>query len=69
MEWSEIRSRRITPLQLAPESVFLRSQRIMEVRKLDLTDACAVRELRICVRSVENLPPAERRLLEHLKAS
>jgi DNA-binding transcriptional LysR family regulator len=56
-------------LAVVPESVFLRSQRIMEVRKLDLTDAWAIRELKICVRSFENLPPAARRLVEHLKAS
>jgi DNA-binding transcriptional LysR family regulator len=56
-------------LAFVPESVFLRSQRIMEVRKLDLTDAWAIRELKICVRSFENLPPAARRLVEHLKAS
>jgi DNA-binding transcriptional LysR family regulator len=56
-------------LAVVPESVFLRLQRIMEVRKLDLTDAWATRELKICVRSFENLPPAARRLVEHLKAS
>jgi DNA-binding transcriptional LysR family regulator len=56
-------------LAVVPESVFLRLQRIMEVRKLDLTDAWAIRELKICVRSFENLPPAARRLVEHLKAS
>jgi DNA-binding transcriptional LysR family regulator len=56
-------------LAVVPESVFLRSQRIMEVRKLDLTDTWAVRELKICVRSFENLPPAGKRLVEHLKAS
>jgi DNA-binding transcriptional LysR family regulator len=38
-------------LAVVPESVFLRLQRIMEVRKLDLTDAWAIRELKICVRS------------------
>jgi DNA-binding transcriptional LysR family regulator len=56
-------------LAVVPESVFLRSQRIMKVRKLDLTDAWAIRELKICVRSFENLPPAARRLVEHRKAS
>jgi DNA-binding transcriptional LysR family regulator len=56
-------------LAVVPESVFLRLQRNMEVRKLDLTDAWAIRELKICVRSFENLPPAARRLVEHLKAS
>jgi DNA-binding transcriptional LysR family regulator len=56
-------------LAVVPESIFLRSQRILEVRKLDLTDAWAIRELKICVRSFENLPPAARRLVEHLRAS
>jgi DNA-binding transcriptional LysR family regulator len=56
-------------LAVVPESVFLRSQRVMQVRKLDLTDAWAIRELKICVRSFENLPPVARRLVEHLKAS
>ena len=56
-------------LAVVPESVFLRCQRNIEVRKLELTDSWAVRELKICVRSFENLPPAGRRLVEHLKAS
>ena len=54
---------------VVPESVFLRCQRTIGVRKLDLTDSWAVRELKICMRSFENLPPAVRRLVEHLKAS
>jgi hypothetical protein len=32
----------------------LRCQRNIEVRKLELTDSWAVRELKICVRSFEN---------------
>ena len=54
---------------VVPESVFLRCQGTIGVRKLDLTDSWAVRELKICVRSFENLPPAGKRLVEHLKAS
>ena len=53
---------------VVPESVFLRCQRMIEVRKLDLTDNWAIRELKICMRSFENLPPAGKRLVEHLKA-
>jgi hypothetical protein len=51
---------------VVPESVFLRCQRMIEVRKLDLTDNWAIRELKICMRSFENLPPAGKRLVEHL---
>jgi DNA-binding transcriptional LysR family regulator len=54
---------------VVPESVFLRCQGTIGVRKLDLTDSWAVRELKICMRSFENLPPAGKRLVEHLKAS
>jgi DNA-binding transcriptional LysR family regulator len=51
------------------ESVFLRCHGTIGVRKLDLIDSWAVRELKICMRSFENLPPAGKRLVEHLKAS
>lgn len=54
-------------LAIVTESAFLRCQGAMELRKLDLTDIWAVRELQICVRSLENLPPAGRLLVEHLK--
>ena len=53
---------------VVPESVFIRCQRMIELRKLDLTDNWAIRELKICMRSFENLPPAGKRLVEHLKA-
>ena len=36
---------------------------------VDLTDAWAVRELTICVRSLDELPPYARQLVEHLRAS
>jgi DNA-binding transcriptional LysR family regulator len=54
---------------VVPESAAQRCQGTMEVRKLDLTDSWAVRELRICIRSFESLAPAGRRLVEHLKAA
>jgi hypothetical protein len=41
----------------------------MEVRTVNLEDSWAVRDLRICIRSMESLPPAARRLAEHLKAA
>jgi DNA-binding transcriptional LysR family regulator len=53
---------------IVPDSAAQRCQAAMNVRKVNLADRWAVRELRICVRSLENLPPAPRRLVEHLKA-
>jgi hypothetical protein len=61
--------RRFPTRPIVPESVFLRCQRNIEVRKLDLTASWAIRELKICMRSFENFPPAARRSVEHLKAS
>jgi hypothetical protein len=51
-----------------PESAAARYQASMEVRNVDLEDSWAVRDLRICIRSMESLPPVARRLAEHLKA-
>lgn len=39
------------------------------VREIALTDAWAERELRLAVRSLDMLPPAARRLVEHLQAA
>jgi hypothetical protein len=35
---------------------------------VDLTNAWALRELTICVRNVEALPPYARQLVEHMRA-
>jgi DNA-binding transcriptional LysR family regulator len=56
-------------LAVVPESAAVRCQASMEVRTVDLEDSWAVRDLRICIRSMESLPPAARRLAEHLKAA
>lgn len=56
-------------LAVVPETAAVRCQASMEVRTVDLEDSWAVREVRICIRSMENLPPAARRLAEHLKAA
>jgi DNA-binding transcriptional LysR family regulator len=56
-------------LAVVPESSAVRYQASMEVRTVTLEDSWAVRDLRICIRSMESLPPAARRLAEHLKAA
>jgi molybdate transport repressor ModE-like protein len=56
-------------LAVVPESAAVRYQASMELRTVHLEDSWAVRELRICIRSMESLPPAARHLAEHLKAA
>jgi molybdate transport repressor ModE-like protein len=56
-------------LAVVPESAAVRYQASMEVQTVNLEDSWAVRDLRICIRSMESLPPAARRLAEHLKAA
>jgi DNA-binding transcriptional LysR family regulator len=56
-------------LAVVPESAAARYQASMEVRTVNLEDSWAVRDLRICIRSMESLPPAAKRLAEHLKAA
>jgi hypothetical protein len=40
----------------------------MTIAAVGLSDAWAVRDLTICVRSVADLPPYARQLVEHLRA-
>jgi molybdate transport repressor ModE-like protein len=56
-------------LAIVPESAAVRYQKSMELRTVNFEDSWAVRELRICIRSMESLPLAARRLAEHLKAA
>src|ERR1700738_973791 len=53
---------------LVPETTAHRVARTMQIAVVDLTDAWAVRELTICVRSFAELPPYARQLVEHLRA-
>jgi len=41
--------------------------RTMAIVPVPLTDAWAVRELTICIRSLDELPPYARQLVEHLR--
>jgi DNA-binding transcriptional LysR family regulator len=56
-------------LAVVPESAAVRYRASMELRTVHLEDSWAVRELRICIRSMETLPPAAGHLAEHLKAA
>jgi hypothetical protein len=40
----------------------------MAIKAVALTDAWAARELTICIRSLSELPPYARQLVEHLRA-
>jgi hypothetical protein len=41
----------------------------MAIHAIDLTDAWALRNLSICVRDYNALPPYARQLVDHLRAS
>ena len=54
---------------IVPESTARRVQRTMAIVPVALTDPWAVRELNICCRSIGDLPPFARQLVEHLRKS
>jgi DNA-binding transcriptional LysR family regulator len=54
---------------IVPATTAARAARTMEIVTLDLTDDWATRELRICVRALDQLTPNARLLVEHLRAS
>jgi DNA-binding transcriptional LysR family regulator len=53
---------------IVPESTARRVQRTMAIAIVELTDPWAVRDLTICIRSLSELPPYARQLVEHLRA-
>jgi DNA-binding transcriptional LysR family regulator len=53
---------------IVPATTAKRLSRTMAIRRIELADAWAVRELRICLRRVADLPLYARRLVEHLAA-
>jgi DNA-binding transcriptional LysR family regulator len=53
---------------IVPATTAKRLSRTMAIRRIELADAWAVRELRICLRRIEDLPIYARRLVEHLAA-
>jgi DNA-binding transcriptional LysR family regulator len=54
---------------IVPETTVHRTERTMAISAVRLTDPWALRELTICVRDVEVLPPYARQLVDHLRAS
>jgi DNA-binding transcriptional LysR family regulator len=53
---------------IVPETTARRVSRTMAINAVDLSDAWAVRDLTICVRSSKDLPAYARQLVEHLRA-
>jgi len=54
---------------IVPETTAQRAARTMAISAVRLSDSWAPRELTICVRDVEALPPYARQLVDHLRAS
>jgi DNA-binding transcriptional LysR family regulator len=52
---------------IVPETTARRVSRAMAINAVALTDPWALRELTICVRDVEALPPYARQLVEHMR--
>ncbi|MBV8419291.1 MAG: LysR family transcriptional regulator [Hyphomicrobiales bacterium] len=52
---------------IVPETTARRVARTMAIVPVALTDPWAVRELTICIRSLDELPPYARQLVEHLR--
>lgn len=53
---------------IVPETTVRWAARSMAVQAVALTDPWAVRELTVCVRDLEALPPYARKLVEHMRA-
>jgi DNA-binding transcriptional LysR family regulator len=53
---------------IVPETTARWATKAMEIKAVDLTDPWALRDLTICVRDVEGLPPYARQLVEHMRA-
>src|SRR5262250_1043441 len=54
---------------IVPETTARRVARTMAIVPVTLTDPWAVRELTICIRSLDELPPYARQLVEHLRTA
>lgn len=52
---------------IVPETTARRAARTMAIVPVALSDSWAVRELKICVRNLAELPPYARQLVEHLR--
>ncbi len=54
---------------IVPETTVRRTERNMAITAVQLADSWALRELTICVRDENALPPYARQLVDHLRAS
>jgi len=54
---------------IVPETTARRTARTMGIVAVTLSDPWAVRDLTICVRNMQELPPFARQLVEHLRAA
>ena len=54
---------------IVPATTVRRAAASMAIKAIDLTDAWALRELTICVRNFDALPPFARQLVEHMRVS
>ncbi|HVZ50470.1 MAG TPA: LysR substrate-binding domain-containing protein, partial [Pseudolabrys sp.] len=54
---------------VVPETTVRRTERNMAIAGVALADPWAQRELTICVRNEDSLPPYARQLVDHLRAS
>jgi DNA-binding transcriptional LysR family regulator len=55
-------------LGIVPETTARRAARTMAIAMIGLKDEWALRNLTICIRSLADLPPYARQLVEHLRA-
>ena len=53
---------------VVPATTARRAAKSMAIKAVDLTDPWATRDLTICIRDFEALPPYARQLVEHLRA-
>ncbi|HST95367.1 MAG TPA: LysR substrate-binding domain-containing protein, partial [Microvirga sp.] len=54
-------------LGIVPETTARRAARTMTMSPVELEDAWAARDLTLCIRSLKDLPPSARQLVEHLR--
>jgi DNA-binding transcriptional LysR family regulator len=52
---------------IVPETTARRASRTLMINQVPLSDSWAVRELKICTRNLDELPPYARQLVEHLR--
>ena len=54
---------------IVPRTTSMRAAKSMTIKSVELTDSWALRELTICVRDLDALPPYARQLVEHMRTS